>query len=300
MNLLDKHKRGVLCGLAAFFGYSAMDILIKLTKQHDVNVSLIIFLQSATILGILFLQSLWHRDFTPLRSENPRMQLIRGLMHIVSGWSAYYSFTQIPLANFYTVGFMAPLVIALMAWAVYREKPNNRTWAALAVGFAGMLIIVRPDTLPINEGSILAFIWIVMGGVNVMFVRQLPKDHPNTFIAYSHILLVITASPFAVPQLASFDWMLYGYSMASALCAIIAGKLFYTAYKLAPAALVAPTQYTQLIWGALAGWFVFDSQLTIWLFIGAVFIIGAGLMVVTQTRGNPIPPTAARRLPRVE
>lgn len=300
MMVLDKHMKGVLCGLAAFFGYSAMDILIKLTKQHGIDVPLVIFLQSITILAILFLHAACTSTFATLRSEKPRLQLLRASMHIVSGWSAYFSFTQIPLANFYTVGFLAPLVIALLAWAIYRERPTQRTWIALALGFAGMLIIVRPDTLPINEGSILAFIWIIMGGVNVMFVRQLPKDHPNTFIAYSHILLVITASPFAVPQLAAFDWTLYIYSIGSALSAVIAGKLFYSAYKLAPAALVAPTQYTQLIWGALAGWFIFDSQLTIWLFFGAVFIIGAGLMVVTQTRGNPIPPTAARRLPRVE
>lgn len=299
MPILDKHAKGVLFGLAAFFCYSGMDIMIKLMTRTN-SVTLTIFLQSGTIIAILLLHDLWKRDFSSLRSANPRLQLTRGCLHIVSGWSAYFSFTQIPLANFYTVGFLAPLVIALLAWAVYRERPTRRTWTALALGFMGMLVIVRPDTLPLNEGSALAFVWIVMGAVNVMFVRQLPKDHPDTFIVYSHALLVLTAAYFAIPQLPAFDWYNYTYAFGGAVCAVVAGKLFYGAYRLAPAALVAPTQYTQLIWGALAGWFVFDSHLTVYLFIGALFIIAAGLLVVTQTRGNPIPPSAARRLSRVE
>lgn len=299
MPVIDKHITGVLFGLAAFFGYSVMDVMIKLmAKGH--TVTLVIFLQSSTMLVLLSAIALLTGKSDTLRSEKPGLQLTRGLLHITSGWSAYFSFTQIPLANFYTIGFLAPLVISLMTWAVYRERPTRRTWWALVLGFIGMLIIVRPDTLPINQGAILAFVWVVMGAVNVLFVRKLPKDHPNTFIAYSHGLLVITAAPFAVPQLAAFDWHNYWYAFGGAVSALVAGYFFYSAYRHAPAALVAPTQYTQLIWGALAGWFIFGSTLTIYLFIGAAFIIAAGLLVVTQTRGNPIKPTVARRLPRVE
>lgn len=299
MPFLEKHMLGVLAGLAAFFSYSVMDIMIKLMAAGH-TVTLVIFLQSFTILVLLLGMSLVSGTFNTLRSEQPRLQLLRACLHIVSGWSAYHSFTQIPLASFYTIGFLAPLAIALLTWAVYRERPSRRTWWALVLGFVGMLIVVRPDTLPINEGAILAFVWVIMGGVNVLFVRKLPKDHPNTFVAYSHSLLVVTAAPFAIPQLADFEWHNYWYAFGGAVSAVVAGYFFYSAYRYAPAALVAPTQYTQLIWGALAGWFIFGSTLTIYLFIGAVFIIAAGMLVVTQTRGNPIPPTAARRLPRVE
>lgn len=299
MSISDRHFRGVLCGLAAFFGYSAMDVMIKLMAQTN-SVVLTIFLQSATILLLLIGQALLAGHGHTLRAAQPRLQLLRGSLHIISGWAGYFSFAQIPLATFYTVGFLGPLVIALMAWAVYAERPTRRTFAALLVGFAGMLVIMRPDALPFNQGTLLAFVWVFMAAVNVMFVRRLPHDHPNVFIAYSHALLVLTAAPFAVPQLPEFDWHNYIYAFCGAVAAFIAGKLFYNAYKLAPAALVAPTQYTQLIWGALAGWFVFNNHLTIYLAIGAFFIIIAGLLVVTQTRGNPIPPTVARRLPRVE
>jgi S-adenosylmethionine uptake transporter len=181
-----------------------------------------------------------------------------------------------------------------MAWFVFKDAPTRRTWLAIGIGFIGMLIIARPDTLPLDIATLLAFVWIFFGAINVMFVRSMPKDHPNIFTVYTHTSLLLAVSIFAIPHIPEFRMADALYPLTSGAAAALAGYLFYNAYRLAPSSLVAPTQYTQIVWGALAGWFVFDSTLTVHLFIGAVFIMAAGWMVLTQSHS----PASAHTLRR--
>lgn len=294
----EKSYLGVLSGLAAFFLYSIMDVTIKLgTELYPLPV--IIFMQSAVILTILCIYAFATGRPFVYGSAYPRRQLVRVFFHVISGYSGYTAFTNMPLATFYTVGFMGPLLISLMAWVVYKDAPTKRTWLALGVGFVGMLIIARPDTLPMNTPTLFALIWIFFSAVNVMFVRSMPQDHPNTFAAYTHTGLICFALTQAWPYLADFNWQHFIYPLAGGVAAAGANYMFYNAYRMAPSSLVAPTQYSQLVWGALAGWVIFNATLTVHLFMGAGLIACAGWLVVSQAK-TPVPSHVQRRVPRVE
>ena len=294
----EKSYAGVLSGLAAFFLYSVMDTTIKLGAMHY-PLPVIIFLQSSVILSLLFIYSCFTRRPFLFGSNYPRRQLLRVVFHVISGSCGYYSFTQIPLATFYTVGFLGPLLIAIFAWFVFNDTPTRRTWLAIAIGFCGMLVIARPDTLPFNQGTMLAFIWIFFGAINIMFVRSMPLDNPTTFAAYTHTGLLTFMAFLALPDLGMFRLEDALLPLVGGCSAALANYCFYNAYRMAPSALVAPTQYSQIVWGALAGWFVFDTTLTPHLFGGALLIGFAGWLVISQAR-TPVPPHTQRRIPRTE
>ncbi|MGE3770860.1 MAG: DMT family transporter [Bdellovibrionales bacterium] len=294
----DKPYLGVLAGMGAAFGFSFMDTVIKVAMTHY-PMPLVIFLQACVVLPILLLYShVQHKPF--LRgSHYPRLQMLRALVHAGSGLAGFAAFAHMPLATFYTIGFLGPLLVALLAWVVFREPPSTRTRIALGLGFLGMLVICRPDTLPFNTATFYAFIWIVCCAVNILFVRKMPLDHPNIFTAYTYTALFVVIVPLAVPHLHLFQLQHFYFPLLGGLGAVVANYLFYTAYQLAPVARVAPMQYTQLVWGALAGWLLFNTAPTIYLWGGAALIAVAGWLVLSQP-GAPIPSHTQRRVPKVE
>jgi drug/metabolite transporter (DMT)-like permease len=221
-----------------------------------------------------------------VRTANLRLQIVRGLILALSSLVFLGALSRMPLPEASSIAFMAPLIIAVLAGPVLHERVERRTWLGLAAGFAGVLMIVRPG------GGL--FTWVAMfplASACLMAVYQLMtrklagRDAALTTLFYPAIVgtaVVPLAFPFAfvLPQqplhLALF--------VAIGFMGGIGHFFLIKAYEHAPASMLGPFMYSQLVMAIFLGWLVFGHLPDAFSFAGMLVIAGSGLMLVLSHR----------------
>lgn len=210
-------------------------------------------------------------------------QILRGLFTVTGIGFFYWAVRYIPLANTTAIYFLAPLVVTALSPFVLKERVDLRRWIAVVVGFLGVSLILRPDLLEFNKGSLIAFAGGISIGLFYISNRKLATGAP-AIVMLSHsvivgALLLSFAVPFVwvppraadVPLIATFI-----------LCAMIGQGLLMASFKNAPASIVAPFQYSAIVAATLFGFF-FLGEFPDWLtFMGIAIVVGSGIYIAIR------------------
>jgi drug/metabolite transporter (DMT)-like permease len=227
-----------------------------------------------------------------LRPRDPWGHVLRGAVGVSGMILVYYGVGRLPLADSTAIAFTVPLWVTALARPMLGERVDARAWAAVVVGFAGVLVIVPPT----GGAPLLPALLLVCGngliGLSVVLVRRLSRTEatPNIVFYYTLALIVGTGA------LAPIDWRTPLLADVPLLVAVgivggTAHLVLTHAYRLAPAAVVAPFDYTGLLWGVLFGVLIWNEWPGPNLFAGATLVVGSGLYILwRETR-------AARRVP---
>jgi len=213
-------------------------------------------------------------------------QVVRGLLLFFSSFFYFHGVVYLPLATAASISLSSPLIVTALSTRLLGEPVGPRRWSAVAVGFIGALIIVRPG----HTGFDWHILWVVASTVCSAFYQLFSRrygqtERPDASATVATIVGTIAASPF-VP----FEWVMPASAWHVVLfvgMGVMAGVGHYfltIAYSQAPAAVVSPFNYTQLIGAAVLGYLVFDESPDRWTWIGAAVIIGSGLYIGYRER----------------
>lgn len=276
---------GVLLALGAFALFTGMDVCIKLLggRYHVLQV---IFLNSAFGLATVLVIAGLRGGYARLRTSQPRLHLLRWLISVSGGTILFWCYPRLPLADIYAVIFTAPLLITALSVPLLGERVGWRRWSAVAVGFLGVLIILDPGQGAFSAPALMALLGAALHALNMILVRRLgARPEPVEIIGLvGNGLSVLALAPamlllWRTPSL--HDLAL------SAIAGMIAGSgflLLAQAFRSAPAALVAPFQYSQMLYGILAGHLVFGDLPQPRMLLGAAIIIASGLYILGRER----------------
>lgn len=229
-----------------------------------------------------------------LRPVRWRMVALRCTLHAFVSLTWYIAWESIPLADSYAIGFTAPLLMTLLAVPLLGERMRWRRVASTLVGFAGVLVMVRPGGALWTPAVALLLSGIVFLAVSRIMTRMLSTTETPECLAFwllvAHIPAGLVLLPlFPVPALADpgapgLSWDVWAAIAAMGLTNALAHRGQGRAFALAPVSALAPYEYTMLIWGGLLGYLVFREVPSASTLAGAAVVACAGLYNLHRER----------------
>ncbi|MFZ9708387.1 MAG: DMT family transporter [Steroidobacteraceae bacterium] len=280
--------RGVFAMFIAVAAFSFMDALLKVFAAHypPFQVST---LRAAASLPFVIVPLLYSGRLAEFKPNRIGLHLLRGLLGVVMLATFVAALRAAPLASVYSVYMGAPLLIAALAAWWLGERVDAGRWIAIAVGLGGVLIILQPrgDGLS-GWAGLLATLSALCYALAAITARVLTRTERSATMVFSFLVVVTVFSGLlAAPDWIAIrpsDWGLI--ALTGALGA--AGQHYITeAFRHAPASVVAPIEYTALLWGLGIDWVVWAVFPNTTMLGGATLVIAAGLYVAWRERRSP-------------
>ncbi len=217
------------------------------------------------------------------RTRHPFLQVFRGLMAATSGALFIWAITYVPLADAAAIAFVAPFIVTLMGALILREPVGVRRWIAVVLGFVGTLIIIRPGMGVVHPAAGLVILAALAFAIRQIISRAIADtDRTPTTVVYTAVVSVVVLTlplPFVWSTPTSFQILiLLGMALLAALGEILVIKALETAM----AVVVAPVQYTLIIWATFSGWLVFGHLPDLWTWMGTALIVSTGLYMLRR------------------
>ena len=270
-------KLGILLMLGGMFMFSAVDAQAKFLTASFHPIQIIWMRQVGLLLGVLILLAM--KGPSILKSAQPFLQISRGTLAVFSAILFVFGIRHAELADAVAVSFVAPFFLTIFGAIFLGEKVGVRRWVAVAIGFAGAMIIIRPGTGAVHPAVLLVVLATVFYAARQVIGRILADtDKTITTVAYTAIvssLLITLPLPFIWKTPETTQQILIIISMS--LMAAIGEVFVIKALEVAEAMVVAPMHYTLIIWGTFYGYVVFNQLPDIWTWVGTAIIVGAGL-----------------------
>jgi len=257
--------------------FSAVDAQAKFLTSSFHPIQIIWMRQFGLFLGVLILLAM--KGPSILKSAQPLLQISRGTLAVFSAILFVFGIRHAELADAVAVSFVAPFFLTIFGAIFLGEKVGIRRWVAVAIGFAGAMIIIRPGTGAVHPAVLLVVLATVFYAARQVIGRILADtDKTITTVAYTAIvssLLITLPLPFIWKTPESTQQILIIISMS--LMAAVGEVLVIKALEVAEAMVVAPMHYTLIIWGTFYGYIVFNQLPDIWTWVGTAIIVSAGL-----------------------
>lgn len=267
--------------------FATHDVIIKLLGAHYPSLQVLFFssLLSFPLVSLILLQE---RTPGTLRPNQPGWVAARTVCAMTSGVCGFFAFSILPLAQVYAILFASPLLITLLSIPILGERVGVHRWIAVALGLCGVMIVLRPGAgQSLSIGHLAALLAALCSASAAVVTRKLGgSERPLVLLMWPMLgNLVLTGAslglayvPMQLPHLA-----MAGMIAVLGLCG---GFLSILAYRSGEAAIVAPMQYSQIIWATVYGWFIFNEGLDKPTMIGAGVIIMSGVYIVWRERSR--------------
>jgi len=266
------------------FLFSGVDTMGKFLTETVHPVQIVWFRQLGLFLGVVVLISM--RGRSVLASSNPKLQIGRGVLAACSATLFIVGVSYVPLADAVAITFVAPFMVTVMGALILREPVGIRRWTAVVIGFIGTLIVIRPGMGVIHPAAVLLIVAASAFALRQVLSRILAgEDKTQTTVAYTAIVswtLLTIPLPFIWQNPSS--GLEIALLIAMAVVAAFAEILVIMALDAAQAVVVAPVQYSLLIWGTFYGFIVFGQLPDAWTWIGALIIVATGLYTLNRER----------------
>jgi S-adenosylmethionine uptake transporter len=278
--------RGALISLAAFGLYSTHDVVVKLLGEEYTSFQIIFFsgLLSFPVVTLLLMSDKTDGNLVP---RHPWWSLARSVTGVATGAMGFYAFSVLPMAQCYAMLFAMPLVITVLSIPMLGEKVGLHRGAAVTVGLLGVLIVLRPGAVPMSWGHLAGLGAAVMGAMSSVIVRKIGKNERSVVLMMYPMLVSVLAMGLVMPFV--YVPMPMEHLAMNGVVAVLGmggAFLMILAYRAAPAVIVAPMQYSQILWAALYGWLLFSEDIDLWTGVGAGVIIASGIYIVLR-EGTP-------------
>ena len=289
--LVVRPAAGIGLFLLSVFLLSLMDVGIKWLSA-DYPVAQIVFFRSLFGLVPLILPVALTGDWSALRTRRPHWHIARGLVAVVAAFAFFYALGQLPLATVYTIGYSAPLFMTALSVPLLGEKVGIRRWSAVLVGFGGVLLAMRPGFDGgagfLTLGAAAALVGAFGYAVALVAIRLLSRTETNASIAiYSTLVMTVVSGlllpgRFIVPTPMDFA-LLAGLGLIGGTAALA----MVEAFRRSPAAVLAPFEYSTIVWGVLFGFMIWREVPSGWVAAGATIVIASGLYLLHRERIRP-------------
>ncbi len=276
--------------LAGFFFTIAMVSVRKVSVDMHVLESVMF----RSLFGIAFmLPWLMRRGISALKTKRIGLLAIRGTLAYFVTCFYFFAASLIPLADLTSITFTRPILGTVAAIIFLKEVAGRRRWSAIAVGFIGMLVIVRPGLVEINVGVLLVLCGVLFQTCNTIIVKKLTKtEEPDAIVLY-HTLFILPLS--IVPAIYIWETPTieqWGWFAIIGAAGILTQSCMTRAFVVADASFVLALSYLRLPIAAIMGFAIFGEVPVIWVWIGAIIICASSTYiahresVLAQTNGR--------------
>lgn len=278
--------RAIVWSILGYSAYSVADAMTK-TLTSVYPVTQIVFLNALFSLLPIAAVAVLREGRAGLRIGSPRVHLLRAALGLGAIGLNTFAFTRMPLADAYALLFTAPLVIAGLSTVFLGERTDLGGWITILIGFAAVLVMVRPGTEAgggrIDIGVAAAAAGVLCFSASALVIRRFGgAETMYAFPFYGNLFVVAVLAPivgtgFVVPTPAHFALgAVVGVVIGSAQIVVLG------AFRAAPPSVVAPFQYSQILWGAVLGWILFGDVPGARTIVGGAVVIAAGLHLMRR------------------
>ena len=277
---------GILARLGAVVALAVMFALVKLVTARGVSIVETVFYRQLFALPVIGTWIALGPGRAALRTARPRAHVVRMVLGLTAMALNFWGYSLLPLAEATVIGFTVPVFGTALAALILREPTGLHRWSAVAVGFAGVLIVVQPGGGMVHPaGAAVALAGALMTAAVTIQIRQLGRTEGT-----ATTVLWFTASslvPLAVLMLwqgQAHDAATWGLLLAVGLAGGLGQLGLTAALRFAPVSVVLPMDYTSLIWATILGAALFGTWPGASTWIGAPIIIASGLYIVWRER----------------
>ena len=278
--------RGIGLFTLAVFLLAVMDVLIKWLSDGNTVIyptgQIVFFRATFGLIPVLWL--IRRAGPQVLATRQPGQHVLRGLFGAGAAFCFFWAFGQMPLADAYAIAFTAPLFMTALSVPLLGERVGIRRWAAVAVGFVGVLIMLQPDadaTGLLSWGAAAAFGGAFCYATHGILIRRMARTDSNEAIILYGALVIIALSaatlPFAFVWPRPIDFLMLA---ATGLVGGFGVLCLTQAFRLAAPAILAPFEYTAMIWGVLFGITIWGDVPSLWVLLGASVVAASGLYIL--------------------
>lgn len=284
---------GVALLLTAMFTMTAMDAAVKWAVA-DYSIQQINFIRSVAAMIVLYPLIRSSGGLQSLKTKQPGVHIWRTFLLLIISFAWFFALGKMKLADIGAIVMISPLLITGLSGLILKEHVGRRRWIAVVLGFIGMLIIVRPGTGVFNPAALLA-VMVALGYALYVLSNRANRDKETlaalTYYPLFGIFIVAGAlSPldWTPPTVGAWSAMIF-----VGVCAGIGHITLTAAFRYASPPVLAPLEYTGLIWAVLLGYALFDELPDLWTVVGMCLIAGAGIFVVyREALTSPSPETS--------
>ena len=277
---MSPNAKGAIYALLGFALFSAHDVIVKYLGSNYSTFQILFFsvLFSFPMVLTMHLRERSSQDLIP---KHPWWSTLRVLATVITGISAFYAFSVLPMAQVYAFLFCMPLVITVLSIPILGEKVGIHRGGAVIVGLIGVMIVLRPGSTEFTLGHIAALTAAMFGGLGSLIVRKIGKDERNiVLLLYPMFASLLLMGALMPPSYVPLKLLDLGALALMAILASTAQLCIILAYKSGEAAVVAPMHYSQMIWAIIYGFFIFQEWPDAMTLIGSLVIIASGSYVV--------------------
>lgn len=268
----------MLVAVAAFAG---MDAVLKVFSTHYPPME-VAFLRGFASLPFMILPAVLRGRYRDLKPTRLGMNLLRGVLMVIALGGFIYAVRTLSLANAYSIFLAEPLIVTALAVPLLGDRVGLRNWAAISVGLLGVFIILRPSSSGfVTFGALAMLVSATAYALSVIALRVITRtDTTTSVIVWTVGLMTLMTGLLSVP-----GWMPPArehWLWLAALGGFAAlGQHFLTeAFRSAPPSVVAPFEYTALLWGILIDWMAWSVLPVPRVYLGAVVVVGSGLYLI--------------------
>ncbi|WP_415184216.1 DMT family transporter [Phaeovulum sp.] len=276
----SNNLKGASLALVAMGIFATHDVVVKTLGSTFTAFQIVFFaaLLSFPLVAVILLND---RREGHLRPVHTWWVLLRTACTVITGVTAFYAFSVLPLAQTYAILFASPLLITILAIPILGETVRLRRWAAVVFGLVGVMIVLRPGQADLGLGHLAAMTAAICGALAGVIVRKIgSEERAVVLLIYpmmANFLAMGAILPFVYVPMQITDFGLMG---VIAVFGLTASFLSILAYRAGEAVIVAPMQYSQILWATGYGWYLFNERVDVPTIIGAGVIIASGLYIV--------------------
>lgn len=295
--------QGIAYKVGATALFAAMGALIKATGA-DYPIGQVVFSRSAFALIPVLLLVRRAGGIAVLRTRRPGSHLLRSLSGFLAMTCSFSALTLLPLADATALGFVAPLMTTALAVPLLGERVRVYRWSAVLVGFAGVVLMLRPEGTAsgplvagiVPLGVVLALLGALFTALAMIAIRRMAAVEPSIVIVFWFTASCTALGALTLP----FAFRMPPAGDATALVAIgllggCAQVLLTNSYRLAPASTLAPFDYAAMLWALVIGYVAFGEAPEAAVMAGAAVVIASGLFIVWRERRLGLSRARARR-----
>lgn len=278
----SNHLRGIGFVILMTITFSSLDAS---AKYFTTELPLWVLLWGRYFFNFLFVALFFFRGAPAeiIHTRNLKMQILRSILLVSSTLTFWLALMFLPLADCVVILFVAPLLVTILAAPLLGERVGRHRWTAVILGFVGVLVVMRPGFTIFSWVSVLPFITALLyAGVQISTRILGRTEAPLTTLLYSSaggaiICTVCVLFFWVTPSLQ--QWLVLGWL---GFLGALGHYLMIKGYLLAPASLLAPFDYTTLIWATLLGFVLFGDLPDTWTVLGAIIIMSSGLYLIRR------------------
>lgn len=281
----SSHLRGILTMTAAVAAFSLMDLAMKqlVAAYPAMQVT---FLRAAASLPLLLAATACFGKWRDLVPKRWGLHVLRGVLGVAMLWAFVQSVSILSLADAYAIYMSAPLLITALSMPILGEHVGWRRWTAVVVGLLGVIVILRPTGANvITTGGLLALGSAFIYAVSSVTIRILSRtDSAAATVVWAIATVAIVGGVLAIPVWVPLRAEHWPWIACLGISGALGQHFVTAAFRCAPASVIAPLEYTALLWGMSFDWIFWSTTPSARMLGGAAIIVASGLYVIFREK----------------